>query len=103
MATKIYISGKITGIENEARDRFARAERMLSEMGFDVVNPMTINHDHDKSWFSYMREDVKAMCCCDAIFMLSNWQDSRGATIEHDIAIKLGLEPKYEIIENILK
>ena len=62
MKTKIYISGKISGIENEAPELFSKAEKELQAKGFETVNPMTLNHQHDKSWHSYMKEDVKALC-----------------------------------------
>lgn len=96
MATRIYISGKITGIENEAPQLFSRAEFELRQKGYETVNPMTLNHDHDKSWHSYMKEDVAALCQCEAIYMLSNWTDSKGAIIEHTIAMYLGLKVQYE-------
>lgn len=98
MSTKIYISGKITGIENEARELFAKAEKKLKEEGFETVNPMKLNHNHDRSWHSYMKEDVKALCECDEIFMLSNWIDSTGAFIEHTIAMYLGIKVRYEAV-----
>ena len=44
MATKIYISGKISGIENEAPELFAKAETELQAKGFETVNPITLNH-----------------------------------------------------------
>lgn len=94
---KIYISGKISGIENEAESLFKQAENKLKNKGFEVVNPMTLNHEHDKSWHSYMKEDVKALCDCSHIFMLSNWTDSKGAIIEHTIAMYLGLKVVYEL------
>jgi len=56
----------------------------------------TDNHDHDKSWQSFMREDVKAMLDCDSIYMMSNWVNSKGAKIEREIAIYLGLKVIYE-------
>lgn len=96
---KIYISGAITGLEN-AQSFFDKAEIGLSEAGWDVVNPMKINHEHDKTWSSYMREDVKALCGCDAIFMLDNWKGSKGAKIEHDLAKVLGLDMIYEKVVN---
>jgi len=55
---------------------------------------MTINHDHDKSWLNYMKTDIIALMECDAIFLLENWEESKGACIEHSLAIKLG----YEVI-----
>jgi hypothetical protein len=96
MQQKIYISGKISGIEAEAPKLFEKAEKELSEHGFLVVNPLKLNHQHDKSWHSYMKEDVKALCDCDLIYMLSNWKDSKGAIIEHTIAMYLGLKVVYE-------
>lgn len=98
MAKKVYISGKISGIENEAPELFAKAETELQAKGFEAVNPMTLNHQHDKSWHSYMKEDVKALCECDMIYMLNNWTDSKGAIIEHTIAMYLGLKVQYEAV-----
>lgn len=97
---KIYISGKISGIENEAPELFFNAETELKAKGYETINPMTLNHEHDKSWHSYMKEDVKALCECDEIFMLSNWTDSKGAIIEHTIAMYLGLNVSYQTATN---
>lgn len=98
MSRKIYISGKISGIENEAPELFSAAEKELQKKGFETVNPMTLNHEHDKSWNSYMKEDIKALCDCDEIFMLSNWTSSRGAIIEHTIANYLGIKVQYQSV-----
>lgn len=100
MATKIYISGKISGIENQAAELFEKAERELLDKGYHAINPMTLTHDHDKSWHSFMREDVKALCECEEVFMLSNWTDSKGAIIEHTIALFLGLKVRYQVADN---
>jgi hypothetical protein len=93
---KIYISGKITGIEAEALVRFGLAELVMREAGFDPINPMALPHLHDKEWHSFMREDIKALCDCDAIYMLNNWKDSAGARLEHTVAECLGLQVFYE-------
>lgn len=92
---KVYISGKITGIENEAPLIFSNAESMLQSHGFFTINPLSLKHDHDKSWCAYMKEDIKALCDCNCIYMLSNWQASKGAKIEHQIALYLNLEIIY--------
>jgi len=96
MSNRIYISGKISGIEQQAEDLFQHAENELQLRSYEPVNPMKLNHQHDKSWHSYMKEDVKALCDCDAIYMLSNWTDSKGSIIEHTIAIYLGLKVLYQ-------
>lgn len=96
MKKKIYVSGKISGIENEAIALFENAEKQLIKQGYKVINPMKLPHNHDKSWQSYMKEDIKALCGCDEIFMLNNWLDSKGAVLEQYIASLLGLKINYE-------
>lgn len=93
----IYISGKITGIEDTAHQLFQDAEDFLTRVkGHRVVNPLKLEHNHDKSWHSYLREDIKALCDCDAIYMLDNWTDSKGAIIEPTIAIYIGIKVIYQ-------
>jgi hypothetical protein len=94
---KIYISGKITGLEFEkAFYLFYKAEKLLQSQGYSVVNPMKLPHEHDKSWESYMKEDLKAMLDCDSIYLLPNYNDSKGALIEKELAELLGLDVIYE-------
>lgn len=88
---KCYISGKITGIDNYV-ELFNSAEKYLLLKGYDVVNPVNLAHDHDKSWESYMKEDLKALLDCDAIYMLKNWHKSKGAIIEKTLAYQLGIQ-----------
>ena len=94
---KIYISGKITGLPYEEAFRiFEDAEHKLQQQGFSVINPMKIKHEHDLSWESYMKEDLKAMLDCDAIYLLPNYKDSKGAMIEYDLALILNLNIIFE-------
>lgn len=93
---KIYISGKITGIEKEAPAIFEKAEKELQAQGFETVNPMKLPHNHDKTYKSYMRECVKALCDCDSIYMLTNWKNSDGAKTEFDVAGKLWIKIIFE-------
>jgi hypothetical protein len=95
--TKIYISGKVSGLlESEAQMLFENAEKVCIEMGYEPVNPMKLNHDHDKSWVEYMKEDIIAMMSCEAIYMLNNWLLSKGATVEKTLAEDLGFKIIYE-------
>ena len=93
---KIYISGKITGIEKKAPLIFAEAELDLIDRGFNVVNPIKIKHNHNGSWANYMKNDIKALMDCDAIYMLSNWTGSKGAEIERRLALDLGMKIIYQ-------
>lgn len=96
MVNKVYISGRITGMEVSAPILFQSAEDYLISKGFEPVNPMKLNHDHDKTWQSYMKHDIKALCDCDIIYMLNNWGESKGAIIEHEIASSLGMGIIYQ-------
>ena len=87
---KIYISGKITGLDN-AKEIFDAAEKKVTETYQDaqIVNPMKLPHDHDKTWESYMRDCLVEMMRCDTIYVLENWEDSKGAKLEVALAIQL--------------
>lgn len=50
MKPKVYISGKISGIEQEAAYLFEQAEKKLQAEGLKVINPMKLQHQHNKSW-----------------------------------------------------
>jgi len=86
-----YISGPITNIPNGNKEAFEAAEKYLLSLGYLPVNPHDLPHNHDRSWESYMREDLKAMLDCEAILILPGWESSRGATIEANLARTLGL------------
>lgn len=97
---KIYISGQITNLAFlDSFALFEQAEKELTKKGFEVINPMTIEHDHDLSWLNYMRTDIKVLVDCDVIYMLSNWTNSKGAEIERKLAIDLGIDVMYEFSE----
>lgn len=93
---KIYISGKITGIEEEAFQQFEFAETCLKLKGFDVLNPMKLEHNHDKTWEEYMKVCIVALMSCNAIFMLTNYYESKGAMIELSLAQELGMKVYWE-------
>lgn len=91
---KIYISGMVTGLPKFIYKRqFARAEKQLRDQGFYVFNPVKYDdEDKIKTWADYMKRDIKALCECDAIFLLKSWKHSKGARLEVEIAQALGME-----------
>lgn len=95
---KVYISGKITG-NPFYKDEFALAERVIEASGCEAVNPCAEEIDGG-SWLDYMRRDIKLLADCDGVYMLQNWQESKGAKIEHQLARDLGLRIYYEGGEN---
>ena len=93
---KYYISGKITGLQpSEYAARFSKAEADLTSKGYEVVNPLShvVPSAH---WKEQMKVDIRLLLDCNAIYMLSNWEQSIGATLEYDIAEGLGLIVEYE-------
>ncbi len=98
MEGTVYISGKITGVEGKAAPLFAEAKKYLEKLGFEkAINPMDLNHEHNKSWESYMRVCIPALCECTHIYMLKNWMDSKGARVEFSIAQHLKIAVIYEM------
>ena len=93
MAKKIYLSGKISG-DPDFKEKFALKEKELTETGHLVFNPAL--HPDMFTWEQFMELDLKALGNCDAIYLLEDWKDSRGAKIEYDEAVKLGKEIIFE-------
>lgn len=102
---KIYISGHISGLDNEVSfNIFLEASIVLNTIGFNIVNPMIeIPFEEGKEWEQYMIEDINLLLECDDIFMLSNWINSSGAIIEKYISKELGLNVLYEGTDVIMK
>ena len=94
---KIYISGAISHNSNALQD-FNFAEHYLMSLGHEVVNPMKLVHDHDKSWENYMRTDIRELMLCDAVYVLVGWRKSRGAKIEVFLAEHLKMQMMYQYI-----
>jgi len=89
----IYISGAITGT-TDYMERFAAAEKRLSEAGFVVINPAKVNSQLPKEtdYTGYMKMSLTMLSLCNGIYMIDGWEDSRGAKIEYDYAKATGLE-----------
>lgn len=98
---KIYIAGKISGLSySEAVAKFAKAADLLRRLGHEPVNPMEVNgldgDGKEYPWAEYMKRDIPILLDCDAIYLLPDWQDSKGARLEKYIADELGMLIVYE-------
>ena len=95
---KIYISGKISGLpEKNVIEKFKWHAGFLELKGYEPINPINVSpYDKSKSWSDYMIEDIAALFKCDAIYMLKDWGQSKGARIEYQIAKELGLNIIFE-------
>ena len=76
---RCYIAGPIAGVP-DFRERFAAAVPAVEALGYEAVNPCDI-----------APADLRVLPDCDAIFMLPGWRESRGATVEHAVAVACGL------------
>ena len=86
---RIYVAGPMTGLPELNFPAFHAAALMLRERGWDVVNPAELNPSPEIKWADAMKSDIAALVTCDAIFMLPGWQKSKGALLEHRIAVDL--------------
>lgn len=94
---KVYISGPISGTDDYMA-RFGDAEKKLNNLGHDPVSPIVIGDDLESrlyrkpTWQEYMREDIKALMDCDAIYMLDGWLASDGAKLEYQLSVEVGIK-----------
>jgi hypothetical protein len=95
---KIYISGKITGLDyKQAFADFEYAEQQINLRGHEAVNPMkSVGEVEGKEWIEYMVEDIAILNECDAIYLMSNWQDSKGAQLEKAFCDITGKQVFYQ-------
>lgn len=89
---KCYIAGKIGGLsELEYKTNFEVAKREVEALGYEAISPVDLPHKHNKTWCSYMREDIVALMACDYLYTLRNWRHSPGAVIEVQTATLIGI------------
>ena len=81
----------MTGLPQHNFPAFNAEATRLRALGYDVVNPAEINPHQDKPWHQCLREDLKALCDCDALVLLAGWTGSQGAHLELHVAHRLGL------------
>ena len=94
---KIYISGAITGTD-DYMERFAKAEKELTEQGYSVVNPAKVNAQlpGDTTYEEYMKMCFCMLSMCEAIYLLRGSEKSCGAKREVEFAKSEDMEIIYE-------
>jgi hypothetical protein len=121
----VYISGPITGIEDDNKRGFEEATQKIKNVfentelwyelkivnpldvavevraAFDVINEHRINK-LKPIWGDYMRADICAICFADYIFVLKGWEYSKGATLEQHVASEIGI-PCFEDAVELFK
>lgn len=92
----VYISGKMTGVEDYNKPKFDRAKALLESKGYEVLSPADLGAEESFEWHDYMRVDIALLAMRDAIYLLDDWRDSKGARAELDVARALKLEIGFQ-------
>lgn len=92
----IYIAGPMNGYPGMNFSNFHRVAEWLRSQGEVVINPAEINPDPNADWSDCMDLDIDALFECVGIYMLKGWEKSKGARIEHRIALNRGIGIEYE-------
>lgn len=94
---RTYISGRISGLDfDDVIKNFKSAYDLLQSVGLQPVNPLDNGLSRNETWEKHMIRDIEILLSCDAILMLDDWIDSRGARIEKVIAQEAGLRVLYQ-------
>ena len=87
---KVYLSGPMTGIADLNAPAFSAEAARLLARGYQVENPADVVLPEGATWADFMRADIPRLLACSHIRMLDGWTTSKGARLEHHIAISLG-------------
>ena len=96
----VFISGAITGVVGY-RKIFAAAEEWLREHDCTVLNPAVLPPS-GLEWDAYLRITTAMLREADAIYVLQNWEHSKGVREELALAAHLGKETIYEPREAVI-
>ena len=96
----VFISGAITGVEGY-RNIFAAAEQWLREQDCTVLNPAVLPPS-GMAWEAYLRITKAMVREADVVYVLQNWEHSRGVKEELALAESLGKEIIYEPREVVI-
>jgi hypothetical protein len=94
----IYISGKMSGLEDWGAEEFNAFAAKYRALGFNVISPLELDHgDHSGTYGDYIRRDVSVLLgpTVHRIYMLPSWRNSKGATFEKHLAEVVGI-PVYD-------
>lgn len=98
---KIYIAGPMTGIARWNRPAFVKAAERLRGLGWEVKSPIEISDTFGSQntivttpglLDTVIDEELAQLAKCDAIYLLTGWENSRGAKTELQLALEKGMD-----------
>jgi hypothetical protein len=90
---KCYISGKISGLGRGAvENKFSKSVLEVFKRGYVPVSPLNTCVAYWMPWWLHMAVDIITLMNCDAIYLQSDWRQSRGARMEKWVAIVMEKE-----------
>lgn len=93
---RAYIAGPMSGLPGFNYSAFYKAADLLRARRIAVQNPAEYGGLHPyETWQHYMRQALKMLVTCDSIYLLPGWGSSKGANIEHALALALGMTINY--------
>ena len=93
---KAYCQGRAIG---EAGSYYVVWEEGIIQtrnMGFSPVNPFKNGLPDEAHWREHMRADIALLLDCEYIYMLKDWELSKGAKLELDVASSCGIKVLFE-------
>lgn len=98
----VYIAGPIANSDDFC-ERFRQARLEVAQLGYQPVCPIELNGIDEDSRKEdtenrrvYFRKDIHALVECEGIYLLRNWENSRGARLEKLIADGLDMFILYQ-------
>jgi len=97
-----YLSGPISHedkkIEQDNLAKFYLIEEMLNARGARCINPADHGASGNRTYEDYLVQDIILIFAHRPdMYFMKGWQESRGARLEHELAIQLGLNIEYEL------
>lgn len=103
---KVYVSGPVSMYNDDAKalslfdEKVKELQNKLDkehgENKYLVINPVRFNLTKfvgldDMNWGDYMVGDLLLLSTCEYIYMMPEWEYSKGAIMERDFALRSGI------------
>lgn len=91
---KCYLAGPMTGLPKHNYPLFIEATEYLRKRDYIIISPVECINSEDGavSWQDCLRKDLVQFLICNRIYLLPDWQRSKGTTLELFLATLLGME-----------